>query len=1505
MANEKIINSRIQNKVDTEANWTTAGRNGFIPKNGEFIIYKEDEAHPLRRVKIGDHTTPVHKLPFITGDNPDINMEKGTGEGAIQQVADDATFTVQNQYINSDSNVAKDASGNITTGALGAYSSELGGKSQAKGKRALAEGTSTVALGNYSHAEGNATFAKGVNSHAEGQMTAAIGDSSHTEGSKTASIGVNSHAEGFETKANAYASHVEGGYTSSDSDYQHVQGIRNIPDATGRYAHIVGNGREGTPANAHTLDWWGNGWYQGDVRVGGTSYDDAQLLATENYVDNQFEASPITFYSTEEIVGTTSTWSGVLGKTDYISNGFSCLTISKDDGMDDQTGHVGVKIDNGVIYTDASCPWGYLGDGGIGFFRIGEINAVAGKTYAFPATSSLTTFDYSYPPYNTVYVATLDNPYNAVAIGSFVQEGEYDGFKYGHCSAFNFTPISTKTYGIYVRVEIRAHNAQDAISYNNRLLADLSSYVKSINKYATKAQLNSLDSAKLDKTSDINAVYGTDNTGAQSSIGYSVEKTPETIAKRNSDGALCVADPTQEDHAATKKYVDNAISESGAVVPDNIVTTDNLVESLETAGFMETLGLAFEEVFTSIGEAVDTKVDKTSDANKVYGTDANGNQTKVAYGYSALVNNIPLRTANGNISVPETPGSDNSAASKKYVDDSIGTVSIVTDDTVAYQKIVPAGVAGGAEVVSVENSVTAVESVGRNLLDISAALNDCLVDNGDGTYTLTNINGKRFSAQFPFTVPDGYGYAIANCSVEILDTNMNNFNRLSMRIRDAEGNQLASWGLAHGGQDYGVKSGLADIYIYNNDGNTSGDYVTFRNPTITLGKPYVGYSPYVKNTYSVRDLPVAIAVEEGGTVTFVNEAGLAVPSTINYYTNSKEDAVYSGKFVGEFVGKIGGDFASKSYVDDLAATKVTAPAPESMEQGTTYMVVTTDKGATYKAGKASVGVSANSFVKRTTTGTVKTNTPVEDTDATTKKYVDNINVVGGTGNGSVQQKTDSATFTVQNEYINTDSGVTKDASNNITTGALGDFSSELGGKSQAKGKRAHAEGTSTVALGNYSHAEGNATFAKGPNTHAEGQMTSALAQNAHAEGSKTTAHSDNAHSEGYETNAVGYASHAEGISTTAQGEGAHAEGARTEAKLNYSHAEGYDTHANGESSHAEGHGTIVGDGCHAQHVQGSYNKVDESNRYAHIVGNGSDANNPSNAHTIDWNGAGWFAGDVRVGGTSYDDAKILATNEYIDGKVTDIVNYVDDQISSVSGGGSSSSSPLKYGTTLYTTDKLSSTYDSEGFALKLFTATDGNANQYTGTLGVKISKEGAIETKYTAPSGFNNGTYAYYSISIKIGEFRAKKNKTYTLPNNLYTGNGEHGCYIYLTSSSGNVEPTTTEVEQTPYGIIMKYNDVTFTSDTDVTYNIMLSLSVKDTLIRDYVENFGVVATIPSEWFNDFDKYLPFLTYIYDKLGTPNLIFGTDASGNFTSYSVSDLAQTLLAAMPAAEEGKF
>lgn len=60
---EKTLNTRIQMKTDTEANWLKA--TNFIPKNGEIIIYATDATHSYQRVKVGDGTKKVNELPFI------------------------------------------------------------------------------------------------------------------------------------------------------------------------------------------------------------------------------------------------------------------------------------------------------------------------------------------------------------------------------------------------------------------------------------------------------------------------------------------------------------------------------------------------------------------------------------------------------------------------------------------------------------------------------------------------------------------------------------------------------------------------------------------------------------------------------------------------------------------------------------------------------------------------------------------------------------------------------------------------------------------------------------------------------------------------------------------------------------------------------------------------------------------------------------------------------------------------------------------------------------------------------------------------------------------------------------------------------------------------------------------------------------------------------------------------------------------------------------------------
>lgn len=138
-------------------------------------------------------------------------------------------------------------------------------------------------------------------------------------------------------------------------------------------------------------------------------------------------------------------------------------------------------------------------------------------------------------------------------------------------------------------------------------------------------------------------------------------------------------------------------------------------------------------------------------------------------------------------------------------------------------------------------------------------------------------------------------------------------------------------------------------------------------------------------------------------------------------------------------------------------------------------------------------------------------------------------------------------------------------------------------------------------------------------------------------------------------NTAGSQAHAEGIDTHATGAYSHAEGAGTSALGAYSHAEGMNTEAKGGASHAEGAYTIANQD---QHVQGKYNTEDTANKYAHIVGNGTSETARSNAYTLDWNGNAWYQGDVKIGGTSYDDsaAKTLAT---IDDVRPDVKNIID------------------------------------------------------------------------------------------------------------------------------------------------------------------------------------------------------------------------------------------------------
>ena len=79
---EKTFITRVQQKIDTEANWDRAT---FTSKKGEIYFYDKDSEHDYLRMKVGNNIYTVKDLDFIE-DAPITNEE-------IDAICDTAIYT--------------------------------------------------------------------------------------------------------------------------------------------------------------------------------------------------------------------------------------------------------------------------------------------------------------------------------------------------------------------------------------------------------------------------------------------------------------------------------------------------------------------------------------------------------------------------------------------------------------------------------------------------------------------------------------------------------------------------------------------------------------------------------------------------------------------------------------------------------------------------------------------------------------------------------------------------------------------------------------------------------------------------------------------------------------------------------------------------------------------------------------------------------------------------------------------------------------------------------------------------------------------------------------------------------------------------------------------------------------------------------------------------------------------------------------------------------------------
>ena len=185
---------------------------------------------------------------------------------------------------------------------------------------------------------------------ASGSLSVAIGPMASATGNYALAAGNGS--------AKADYSVAFGERTNSVTDSSMTIGTHNVTDENKEYLFIVGNGSRGefNPqtgyqriySNAHTVNKDGTGWFQKEIKVGGTSEHDenAKKLATEEYVEERYLQNIETFTQTVE-------WNGDIEGREVFGNVY--YKVSNDTpALEDFAGHYLTLADGTEVEIDGA-----------------------------------------------------------------------------------------------------------------------------------------------------------------------------------------------------------------------------------------------------------------------------------------------------------------------------------------------------------------------------------------------------------------------------------------------------------------------------------------------------------------------------------------------------------------------------------------------------------------------------------------------------------------------------------------------------------------------------------------------------------------------------------------------------------------------------------------------------------------------------------------------------------------------------------------------------------------------------------------------------------------------------------------------------------------------------------------------------------------------------------------------------------------------------------------------
>lgn len=287
--------------------------------------------------------------------------------------------------------------------------------------------------------------------------------------------------------------------------------------------------------------------------------------------------------------------------------------------------------------------------------------------------------------------------------------------------------------------------------------------------------------------------------------------------------------------------------------------------------------------------------------------------------------------------------------------------------------------------------------------------------------------------------------------------------------------------------------------------------------------------------------------------------------------------------------------------------------------------------------KASGEASIAFGMKKDRSGAPELDDPAfQDSDWRYNEAIGQAAVAGGMGAIAFARASKSLGYRTQTGYPPSE----EEAAKRPEAVTMKDASGNVVYPADNEGQGAVAIGADTAALGKQSLATGTRSKAYGNSSRSSGVDCVATGRASSADGCESVADGECSVAQGYKCKAKGYAVIAQGQENQAAANGSVAQGWGTKACGAASTSGGRETIANGYGSAALGVGNVANG--FGQFVIGTHNIIDTAQpnpqlawtnqknqigRYVFIVGNGYGSGR-SNAHTIDWDGYGWYKGGI-------------------------------------------------------------------------------------------------------------------------------------------------------------------------------------------------------------------------------------------------------------------------------------